>query len=619
MLLFAGTFFICLFIFMMQFLWMYVDDMVGKGLGITVLAQFFFFSALNLVPMALPLTVLLASLITFGNFGERYELLAMKAAGISLLQTMRPLIIFMFFLCGVSFLFQNVIAPYTGSKLYTLILSMRQKSPELDIPEGVFYDAISGYNFYVQKKDRKHGLLHNVMIYNFSDGFENAYIMVADTGKLEMTADKKHLYLRLYSGETFENLKAQNTSSKNVPYRRETFREKHFIIEFDSEFSMIDGSFMSTRSNNKNMKMLQTSIDSMTVFSDSVGRKYYEDAKITTYQKLSLSREDTLKAVEAGSSEYNYYNTDSLFRAMTLAQKEHVITEAVSSISMLESDWLYKSYTVANNDKDIRKHKTEWHKKITLSLSCLIFFFIGAPLGAIIRKGGLGMPVVVSVFIFIFYYLTDNTGYKMARDGNWAIWAGMWTSTVILTPIGAFLTYKSNNDSVMLNADLYISRIKRIVGVRTVRNLIRKEVVITDPNYQTLTNELEILVADCKKHIQTQHLKKIPNYIKLWTSDEQDGEIFVINRRLESTVEVMSNTMSAILLSAVNQYPIIPVNAHVRPFKSCWLNMAAGVILPVGLFFYFRIWLFRIRLHKDLELVVKTSGNVQTIIQQINR
>ncbi|KAA6317516.1 hypothetical protein EZS27_032341, partial [termite gut metagenome] len=384
-LLFMGTFFICHFIFMMQFLWRYVDDMVGKGLEMTVLAQFFFYSALSLVPMALPLAILLASLIVFGNFGERYELLAMKAAGISLLKIMRPLIIFMFLVCGVSFLFQNVIGPYAESKLYTLLISMRQKSPELNIPEGAFYDEIKGYNLYVKKKDRKTGLLYNVMIYNFSDGFENAHIILADTGKLEMTADKKHFYFHLYSGEMFENLRTQNADSKNVPYRRETFREKHSIIQFDSEFNMIDASFMSTRSNSKNMKMLQASIDSMTVLSDSVGRRYYEDAKVSIYQKPPIPQmEDTLKIMEARIGDYN---TDSLFRAMTLKQKSRVIVSVSNRTTSLESDWNYKGYTITNNDRDIRRHETEWHKKITLSLSCLIFFFIGAPLGAIIRKG----------------------------------------------------------------------------------------------------------------------------------------------------------------------------------------------------------------------------------------
>jgi lipopolysaccharide export system permease protein len=493
---------------------------------------------------------------------------------------------------------------------------MRQKSPELDIPEGVFYDAIKGHNFYVKKKDRKTGLLHNMMIYDFLDGFENARIILADTGKLEMTADKKYLYLRLYNGEMFENLKSQNAKSKNVPYRRETFREKHSIISFDSEFSMIDGSFMSARSNSKNMKMLQASIDSMTVFSDSVGKKYYQDAKITIYQKPSLYRkEDTLKIAQALISDYN---ADSLLSVMTLLQKDRVITSAATHTATLENDWKYKSYTIANNDKDIRRHETEWYKKITLSLSCLIFFFIGAPLGAIIRKGGLGMPVVVSVLIFIFYYIIDNTGFKMARDGNWIVWVGMCTSTTILAPIGIFLTYKSNNDSVMLNADLYISWIKELAGIRSVRNLTRKEVIIVDPDYRKKVNELEMLSVSCKEYIRTRHLTKIPNYIKLWTDKKQDEEIVAINRRLENIVDGLSNTVSLLLLDAVNKYPIIPVHAHTRPFKNRQLNLITGIILPIGLFFHIRIWLFRVRLYKDLERVIKINEDIQTIVQKIN-
>ena len=226
-LLFVGTFFICLFIFMMQFLWRYVDELVGKGLEMSILAKFFFYSALTLVPASLPLAILLASLITFGNFGERYELLAMKAAGISLLKIMRPLILFVSFLCCVSFYFQNIIAPKAQVDLWTLLLSMRQKSPELDIPEGVFYDEIDGYNLYVKHKDKKTGMLYNMMIYDLTEGFDNTSILVADSGRLEMTADKQHLYLHLFSGEQFQNLRSQNTRGQNIPYRRETIREKH--------------------------------------------------------------------------------------------------------------------------------------------------------------------------------------------------------------------------------------------------------------------------------------------------------------------------------------------------------------------------------------------------------
>lgn len=609
---FIGTFFICLFIFMMQFLWRYVDELVGKGLEMTVLVQFFFYSALTLVPLSLPLSILLTSLITFGNFGERYELLAMKAAGISLLEIMRPLIIFTVFLGCTSFYFQNVIAPKAQVKLWTLLISMKQKSPELDIPEGVFYDEIDGYNLYVKGKNRKTGILYNVMIYNFSEGFENARIIVADSGRLEMTADKKHLYLHLFSGEQFENLKSQTASAVNVPYRRETFREKHSIIEFDAEFNMIDGSFMNDQSVSKDMWKLQASIDSMNYRIDSIGRTYYKDSKASTYNIYKPSQSDSTKLAENKS---RYVNVDSLYNASTLSQRKKIISSALGRTEGVKTDWDFKSFTTTESDKNIRKHQTEWHNKITLSLACLIFFFIGAPLGAIIRKGGLGMPVVISVVIFIIYYIINNTGYKMARDGNWEIWIGMWISTFVLAPLGIFLTYKSNNDSVVFNADVYISGIKRIIGIRSTRHITKKEVIIEDPAYDKVYAELDLLSNSCDEYMKNQKLKSAPNYIKIWSKNKEDNVIAAISEKLEAITDELSNSEESRILNLLNNYPIVSLNSHRSPFNHTILNILAAIILPIGFLFYFRIWVFRIRLNKDLEQIIKTSRDIQYIIK----
>ncbi len=614
-LLFVGTFFICLFIFMMQFLWRYVDEMVGKGLEMTVLGQFFFYSALTLVPASLPLAILLAALITFGNFGERFELLAMKAAGISLLKIMRPLIIFISFICCVSFYFQNVVGPKAQTKLWTLLLSMKQKSPELDIPEGVFYDEIEGYNLYVKHKNRETGMLYDVLIYNFEKGFENAQIIKADSGRLEMTADKQHLLLHLFSGEQFENLKSQSMNQKNVPYQREAFREKHAIIEFDSDFNMADEGFMSGQASSKNMKTLEADIDSMKLKNDSVGRAYYNEAMESTYKPVpQLTKADTTKIEKAVLAEYN---VDSLFDAATLMEKQKVISTAVSRAESAASDWSFKGFNMEETEGSMRKHMTAWHEKLTLSLACLIFFFIGAPLGGIIRKGGLGMPVVVSVLIFIIYYIINNTGYKMARDGKWIVWTGMWLSTAILAPLGAFLTYKSNNDSVVLNADAYINWFKKIVGIRSVRHMFRKEVIIHDPDYDRLPGDLQQLSDDCRAYAAKSELKRAPNYFKLWMNDQVDEEVEKINERMETLIDEMSNTRSMSLLTALNNYPVIPVHAHVRPFHNYWLNLACGVVFPIGLFFYFRIWAFRLRLSKDMERIVKTNDDVIYIIKNL--
>ncbi len=612
LLLFVGTFFICLFIFMMQFLWRVVDELVGKGLAVNVMAEFFYYCALTMVPVAMPLAILLSSLITFGNFGERYELLAMKAAGISLLKIMRPLIVIVCLLVCVSFYFQNIIAPLMQAKLNTLILSIKQKSPEVDIPEGVFYSDIPGFNLKVAKKDRETGLLHDVLIYRMTEGFENAQIIYADSGRMEMTADKQHLYLHLYSGELFENLKAQNMRSSNVPYRRETFREKHTLIEFDSDFNMADASIMSSQSTAKNIVKLETSIDSMAVMGDSIGRSYYNDLIRGPLQITALrDKEDSLNVEKANLREYN---VDSVYQAAALLQKQRILNSAVGKAENVASDLNFKSFSLNNNDRSLRKHKTEWHKKFTVSLSCLFFFFIGAPLGGIIRKGGLGMPVIMSVLIFIIYFIIDNSGYKMARDGKWIVWMGMWLSSLVLAGMGAFFTYKANNDSVVLNADAYVAWFKRVAGIRSVRHIVRKDVIITDPDYKRLPADLNELSTDCHAYIAEHRLTQAPNYLRLWLTVDADHEITSLNERLEALVDEMSNTRSVTLLNVLNQYPIIAVTAHVRPFPWYWINILAGLVVPVGLFFYVRIWIFRIRLNTDLERVIRTNEEVQHVL-----
>lgn len=614
LMLFAGTFFICLFIFMMQFLWRYVDELVGKGLEVGILAQFFFYSALTLIPLSLPLAILLAALMTFGNFGERYELLSMKAAGIPLLRIMRPLIILCVFISGMSFYFQNVVAPKAQMKLWTLLVSMKQTSPELDIPEGVFYSEISGYNIYVKKKDRDTGVMQDLLIYNFSDGFENARVIWASEGKMEMTSDKKHLYLHLYNGEQFENLKSQTISSKNVPYRRETFREKHIIIEFDGGFSMVDGGFLSERSDSKNMAEISHSIDSLSFRADSIGRSMFNEIKLSIYSPQSLSKTDSIKVVKKELP--SIINGDSVFNTYTLAEKEEALANAYNQTNKLASDWGVKSIQVTDTDKNILRHKTDWHKKITLSLSCLMFFFIGAPLGAIIRKGGIGLPVVISVVIFVLYYIIDSGSTRVARSGEMNIVLGVWMSTLVLMPIGIFFTYKSNKDSVVFNAELYLGVFKWLLGMRPSRHLIKKEVIIEDPNYRQIYQITNDLSVQCNQYLQQHRLTTAPNYFKIFNSHGADNQIADISKTLEAMIEELSNSKDRIILKSLNNYPILSTEAHKRPFDRYWLNILTGILIPVGLFFYFRIWFFRLRLEKDLKKITQTNNTIQEQIKK---
>ncbi|MDN0066183.1 LptF/LptG family permease [Bacteroides gallinaceum] len=611
LLLFSGTFFICLFIFMMQFLWRYVDELVGKGLEINVLAQFFFYSGLTLIPLSLPLAILLAALMTFGNFGERYELLSMKAAGIPLLRIMRPVVLFCLFLGGMSFFFQNEIGPRAQKQLWTLLVSMKQKSPEVDIPEGVFYSDIDGYNIYVKHKDRETGMLKDVLIYNFSDGFENAHIIWAEEGKLELTADKQHLFLHLYNGEQFENLKSQSVISRNVPYRRESFKEKHTLIQFDSDFNMVDGSFLDQRSDIKNMREISQAIDSLEIHADSVGRAYFNDVINSTYKTPVLTKADSTKLEKLNVA---YLNTDSIFNSMTSQEKSQTLSKTENRISSLASDWEMKSFMSKSTDGNIRSHRSDWHKKITLSLACIIFFFIGAPLGAIIRKGGLGMPVVISVLIFVVYYIIDSGATRIGKSGEMNVALGTWMSTLVLAPVGAFFTYKSNKDSVVFNIDTYAAFFRKVFGIRLSRHLFKKEVIIHTPEYRKDVEALEHISALCEDYMRMHRLKGLPNYIKLFMNNKPDDAIADISRQMEAVIEELSNSKDPILLNAMNNYPFLAVKAHKSPFGNRWLNLALGIVVPVGLLVYLHIWRFRLRLEKDLKNIIRTNGQV---IQQI--
>lgn len=474
---FFMTFAICLFIILMQFLWKYVEDLVGKGLDTHVLAELFLYAALTLVPMALPLAILLASLMSFGNLGERYELLAIKAAGISLLRAMRPLIILMVLVCIGAFFFQNDIIPKINVKFRTLMISVKQKSPELDIPEGSFYSGIDNYNIYVKTKDKETGTLRDVMIYDVSKGFDNMAVIVCDSAKMKMSSNKDYLQLNLYNGQQFANFKqsglgerATVRNDKFVPYSRENFKEKEVIIPFDANFNRMDEASMDGTQIAKNVSQLRASVDSLTTIVDSLN---INDRKVMLkYTYLSYRNNYQTDTTQVQDEKLDYsYSLDSVLNSLSPSEGVSVYSEAMSRAEVNKNDFMFRSISKIDTQKKIRQHNVELQRKFTLSFACLIFFFIGAPLGAIIRKGGLGMPVVVSVILFIIYYIIDNLGYKMARDGVWAVWQGVWLSSFILFPLGVFITYKAINDSALFNADAYRNYYVKLFGDRSLMTL----------------------------------------------------------------------------------------------------------------------------------------------------
>ena len=612
-LLFFATFFICQFVLMMQFLWRYVDDLIGKGLSMDVLAQFFWYMGIMLMPQAFPLAILLSALIAFGNLGESSELTAIKSAGISLMQTMRSLIFITFCISCMSFYFQEVIGPKAFVSFQQLLLSMKQKSPELEIPEGIFYDGIPGSNLYVQKKDMETGVLYGIMIYRMNGGYEDAAVILADSGRIQSTAEKKHLLLTLYSGEWFENMRQSGLNvSANVPYRRETFSTKKILLDFDDGFNMADAGGIASDARSKGMSQLLHDLDSIREFNDSVGHAFYDEAKGYAYNRPALQAKDSALIVSQVKKE----NFDSLYEKMTGEQKQAVMSVATTEALSIYNNLDYKGDYSAWLNRQERMHQMEAINKITLSLSCLIFFFIGAPLGAIIRKGGLGVPVIISVLVFIVYYILDNTGMKMARDDNWTVWFGKLLGTGVLTPIAVFFTYKANNDSVVFNVDLYKNILMRMLGLRMKRPTIGKEVIINDPDYAADAAALNHITQQVETYMNEHNLKRWPNPIKVFFRPGDDHVISDISELLETTIDDLSNTRDRYILNHLNTYPIVATHAHTRPFVRTWLNIVTGIVLPVGLFFYCRMIRFRLRLYRDLKAIHRANTAIAERIDE---
>jgi len=470
--LFLMTFFICLFIVLMQFLWRYVGDLVGKGLGIDVLAQLFFYASLTFVPMALPLGILLASLMTFGNLGESLELLAMKASGISLVKIMKPLTAFMVLLAICTFFFQDRVLPYANTKMYSILIGIKHTSPELEIPEGVFYKEINDYNLYVEHKDFETGMLYGVTIYIF-DGYniEDATVTTADSARIDHAETGKHLKLTLWSGEQVGTFKEGSNQSyqqqKDHPqYRREDFSEKVVYIPFDTGFEGADEDAIADRHVGKNLAQLSHSVDSLHARIDSINYGYGHRLVNNVYYtdvRESVRNDSAYFAQLAATPRVMPIDLDSIYASLTPEQMAKITQRAERRAQNVISTFAIQKEMQFYEQKNVNYHAIEMHRKFTLSVACLLFFFIGAPLGAIIRKGGLGIPIITGVLFFIFYYIIDNTGYKAAKLGQMEPWFGIWLSSMILLPIGMWLTWRAINDSPLFDWDTWKIRFTHLM------------------------------------------------------------------------------------------------------------------------------------------------------------
>lgn len=453
---FIATFFITLFVLVLQFFWLYIDDIVGKGLDLFTLAQFIIYVCASVVPLALPLAVLLSSIMTFGNLGETFELVAIKSSGIPLLRFMRPLFFATLVICGIAFLFNNYIIPVANLKMNTLKYDIIMAKPSFDIKEGVFYDKLEGFVIKIGKKEKDGVTIHNVIIYEKNPNGLQDNMIVAQSGKMSVSADKRFLQFLLINGWSYQESGRRMTT--NTEFVRIGFDS--YLKQFDLSSFKLNRTADSTFKDNQQMlsiRQLNQRIDSLS----KIGDVFQKKVKNEVYGYVNFARmlDSTWTPLSTAEAKNIPANIDSLIPE----NKRLPITErALAQATSLKSNLLTSSFDYESRQKDYRLHLIEWHRKLTMSVACLVLFMIGAPLGSIIRKGGLGTPLVFAVIFFVIFFLLNNFGMKFVREGVTSAWAGMWLPTYVLTPIGVFLTYKAMRDSQLFNKEYYHRLIKKI-------------------------------------------------------------------------------------------------------------------------------------------------------------
>ena len=618
--LFVMSFAVCWFIVVMQFLWRYIDELVGKGLSGFMLLKIIFYAALSFIPMSLPLGILLASLMTLGNLGERLELLALKASGIRLYRIIRPIMLLVLAMaCGL-FYFQNDLMIRAQVRMWTLVITAKYAAPEMEITPGVFYTGIPGYSLYAKDRDAGTGLMHRMMVYDMSRGYLNPRIIRADSGRLVMDKSKKFLVLKLYQGQSFENIQTQsyNTSTDAVPYMLPHFDYSETFIPFDANIKMQDEGELSSMYVGKNLHQLQRSIDSIRPILDSTRLSYaqvvgaslmeshygtssyaYQDSATRAQEQVRLAHlEQQTRHSKAEDASLTFTPQDSLQAISMARDKADRVKEEASLYIDTDDAQFYQFRTL---------HQ-EWHRKFTFPVSCLIFALIGSSLGAIVRRGGIGMPIIISIFFFVVYFIIDSFGTNMLRNESIPIWLGMWLSNIVLFPVGIFLAYKANQDSSALNVEVYVIFFRKLFGFRGVRKVEYQELVIEEADYKAGA----LAVTQALKH--TDALLQGPLFAgriwSIWTRGAEQRKLATLSKELDDITEALRHTPSRLLVSKLCDLPLLPTRlSPFLPEEPRW-GRILGALLPISL--PFGLFLSRVRTHLRADL-----RTTRTVLLQI--
>jgi len=640
-----ATFFVSEFILIMQFLWLYIDEMVGKGLEFSIIAELLLNSAAGLVQMALPLAILLASIMTFGDLGENYELTAMKASGISLQRIMTPLIVLSIIISVGAFFFSNNVIPKTNLKAGSILYDIGVQRPELNIKTGIFNNDIDNYRIKIKNRNPNNAMMYDFMIYDHTDHRGNPKVTLADSGTMQVTGDQRFMILTLYSGIAYEEIKEKAENIKNYPDRKDVFSKETIIMELKGfDWERTDEQLFKHNYQMKNVSQLSNSVDSLYIvfakrkndfISELKENKYFKYQRKT---KLTLSKKFTNKKDSIINAKKNIAiqkldsinknikpkdlivvkNIDTIYNSLKEKQKLRILNIAKTSIESYRKTISQKETDFYHRRDRILKHETAWHEKFTLSFACFIFFFIGAPLGAIIRKGGFGMPFIVAILFFILYYVISLTGKKFATEGVWTAWQGMWLSSFFTLPMGVFLTYKATTDSVLFDFDTYIAIIKRPFKVLEIKTKDPVSVFYKDidkTNKKELVENVKALIKETNniEDSLSYDIKRLKNLLKFFfvkdkinlkQFNKKYNEIFMfIASKYKDNFYIINN---------LKKLPIIENEKYLLSNKKKYTNylLISILIFPIGIVVFYRSYLKLKTLIKKLEIIKKVNRDI---------
>lgn len=611
---FVMAFVIVVFTLLMQFLWKYIDDLVGKGLEISVIGELLLYTSANLAIMAFPLAVLLASIFTMGNLGENYELIALKAAGISLQRIVLPLVILSIVISIGAFIFANNVTPRTYMKMRSLLYDITQQRPELQIQENIVYNGIDGYSIRIGRRDFRTNMLYDLKIWDHTKKAGNVQVILADSGRMAVTADKRFLEVTLYHGHSYEDVvdnskKNSRQQNKNYPFRRDYFDEQVFRMVLPGfDFERSDEQIFKSGYQMMNIEMLSHTIDSLSqIITTQTSQLRGVMQPVYNNPELSAMRIDTSLRAKVPDNFWPDFNKQQK------QIKKTAIQGALNSVRAQKDQVSGLIYELDDKSRRSWKYEIEWHRKFTMSLACFIFFFIGAPLGAIIRKGGIGTPIIIAVFFFVLYYVFSMIGERSAKEGAMTPFWGMWFTTYVIMAIGTFLTIMATRDSSIFNQELYAGYIKKglsfiFVTYRAPRPDILYQATVADLDPENMIAKLDQLSRCCRRYLQGDFKKRL-RPAKIWYRQPED-ELADLGNRYDDIRAVLEQSDIDMIRETVAEYPCASLHNYKIKKDANWRVIAAAVIFPVWFYLYLKVLIQKYSLRNELQNIIDANRNL---------